>query len=132
MPTVAVVTVFVMWSLLSPFSQAGAQPAPFRDSHGTTGTLSPLGNDSAIYSDAHGNKNPTQLGSGLPSHSFSGPHGATPGTVTPFGTPTPPNLLTPAPLLPLQPKGMAIPQPRAPAVPSSTPSRLGQSGGRQR
>ncbi|ULA58902.1 MAG: exported protein of unknown function [Nitrospira sp.] len=129
MPTLAVMLFFVMWSLVSPCSNAGAQPFLFRQSDGTTGTVSPLGDGSAIYSDAHGNKNPTQLGSGIPSHSFSGPHGTTPGTTTPFGTPTPPNLLTPAPLLPLHPKGMAIPQPQAPAVPS-TPGRFGPSGGR--
>ncbi len=131
MPTVAVLTIFVMWSLLSSHSHADAQSTPFRESHGTSGTVSPLGDGSAIYSDAHGNKNPTKLGSGLPSHSFRGPHEAMPGTVTPFGTPTPPNLLTPAPLLPLQPKSMAIPLPQVPAVPP-TPGRFGPSGGRQR
>ena len=129
MPTVVVLLIVVTWSMLSSHSHADAQPTPFRESHGTTGTVSPLRDGGAIYSDAHGNKNPTQLGSDLPSHSFSGPHGATPGTVTPFGTPTPPNQLTPAPLLPLQPKGMAIPQPHAPAAPP-TPGRFGPSGGR--
>ena len=129
MPTVAVTLVFVTCFFLSPLSHAGAQPAPFRDSHGTAGTVSPLGDGSAIYSDPHGSKNPTQLGSGVPSHSFSGPHGATPGTLTPFGTPTPPNLITPAPLLRLQPKGMAIPQPQPPAV-TPPPGHIGPSGGR--
>lgn len=124
-----VILLSVMGLLLHPASHTAAQPAPFREPDGTTGTISPLGNGQAIYSDAHGNTHPTQLGSGLPSHSFSGPHGAAPGTVTPFGTPAPPNLLTPAPLLPLQPKGMAIPQPQAPVVPSS-PGRFGPSGGR--
>lgn len=131
MPTIATMLLLFMWSLASPLCDASAQPFPFRESNGTTGTISPLGDGSAIYSDTHGNKNPTLLGSGIPSHSFSGPHGVTPGTVTPFGTPTPPNLLTPAPLLPLQPKGMAIPQPQAPAVPP-TPGRFGPSGGHQR
>lgn len=129
MPMITTILLFVMWALISPRYDADAQPLPFRESHGTTGTLSPLGDGSAIYSDPHGNKNPTQLGSGVPSHSFSGPHGATPGTLTPFGTPTPPNLLTPAPLLPLQPKGMAIPQPQSPVSPSP-PGRFAPAGGR--
>ncbi len=115
MPTVALVLLLAIWSLIDPISNADAQPTILQQSGGTTGTLSPLGNGDALYSDAHGNKGPTQLGSGLPSHSFSSPHGATGGTVTPFGTPRPPNLLTPAPLLPLHPKGMATPQPHTPA-----------------
>ena len=131
MPSVAVLLIVVTWSMLSSLSHADAQPTPFRESHGTIGTISPLGDGSAIYSDAHGNKNPTQLGPGLPSHSFSGPHGAAPGTITPFGTPAPPNRLTPAPLLPLAPKGMAVPQPHTPAA-SSTPGRFIPSGGRPR
>ena len=129
MPTVAVVMLLAIWSLIAPVSHAGAQPSLLQQANGTTGTLSPLGGGEAIYSDAHGNKGPTQLGSGLPSHSFSSPHGAQPGTVTPFGTPTPPNLLTPAPLLPLHPKGMATPQPQAPVAPNA-PGHFGPSGGR--
>ena len=129
MAIITTILLFVMWALISPRCDADAQSLPFRESHGTTGTLSPLGDGSAIYSDPHGNTNPTQLGSGVPSHSFSGPHGATPGTLTPFGTPTPPNLLTPPPLLPLQPKGMAIPQPQSPASPSP-PGRFAPPGGR--
>lgn len=129
MPTVALVMFLVICAFITARSHAGAQPSLLQQPDGTTGTLSPLGGSEAIYSDAHGTKSPTQLGSGLPSHSFSGPHGAAPGTVTPFGTPTPPHLLTPAPLLPLQPKGMAIPQPQAPAVPT-TPGRSGPSGRR--
>lgn len=115
MPTVALVVLLAIWSLIDPISNADAQPTLLHQSGGTTGTLSPLGNNDALYSDAHGNKGSTQLGSGVPSHSFSSPHGATAGTVTPFGTPRPPNLLTPAPLLPLHPKGMATPQPHTPA-----------------
>lgn len=120
MQIVAVVILLALWSYCSPAADAAAQALPLRQSDGTTVTISPLGDDHAIYSDAHGNKGPTHFGSGLPSQQFSTPHGVATGTVTPFGTPTPPNLLTPAPLLPLQPKGMAIPQPQAPALPHSS------------
>ena len=129
MPTLALVVLLAIWSLIDPISNADAQPTLLQQSDGTTATLSPLGNGDALYSDAHGNKGPTQLGSGLPSHSFSSPHGANAGTVTPFGTPKPPNLLTPAPLLPLHPKGMATPQPQSPAS-SNQQGRPGSSLGR--
>ncbi len=129
MSTIALVLLLAIWSLIDPISNADAQPTILQQSGGTTGTLSPLGNGDALYSDAHGNKGLTQLGSGLPSHSFSSPHGATAGTVTPFGTPRPPNLLTPAPLLPLHPKGMATPQPHTPAS-TYQQGRSGSSLGR--
>ncbi|MDP9131759.1 MAG: hypothetical protein M3M98_01330, partial [Nitrospirota bacterium] len=103
MQSVALVVFLTGSSLVGRLSFADAQPLVIRQNDGTTITLSPLGGHDAIYSDAHGNKGVTHQGSGLPSHSFSSPHGPMPGTVTPFGTPAPPNLLTPAPLLPLQP-----------------------------
>lgn len=115
-------------SLIGPWSMADAQPITIQQPDGTT-TLFPLGGQETIYSDGHGNKEPTHLGSGLPSHTFSSPHGGTAGTVTPFGTPTPPNLITPAPLLPLHPRGMATPQPQAPAS-SGTPRGSGSFSGR--
>ena len=95
-------------------SSAAAQSSTFPQADGTTATLSPLGGNEAIHSDAHGHKGVTHQGSGLPSHTFSSPNGAAPPTVTPFGTSPPPNFLTPAPLLPLQPRGMATPQPHVP------------------
>lgn len=129
MPTVALVMLLVMWSCISPLAHADAQSSPLRQSDGTTGLVSPLGDGHAIYTDPHGNKEPMRLGSGPSAQNFNAPHGSAPGTVTPFGTPTPPNFLTPAPLLPLQPKGMAIPQPQAPAV-LPAPGRFGPSGER--
>lgn len=102
------------WSLICWLSPARAQPSVIQQRDGTTATLSPLGGHEAIYSDAHGNRGMTYQGSVPPSHTFSSPHGALSGTVTPFGSPTPPNLITPAPLLPLQPRGMATPQSQAP------------------
>jgi len=129
MPASAAVMLLIVLWFISPPGKATAQSSPFQQSDGTAGMISPLGQGEAIYSDPHGNKHPSHFGSGLPSHSFSAPHGATPGTITPFGTPAPPNLLTPAPLLPLHPKGMATPQPQAPALPV-IPSPFGPSGGR--
>ena len=114
MPTTTLMLLAV-WILLGPVSIAGSQPSTFQQRDGTAGTLSPLDEQHAIYSDAHGNKSVTHLGSGIPSHTFSFPHGGVPGFVTPFGTPTPPNLITPPPLLPLQPRGMATPYPQAPS-----------------
>lgn len=111
---IAFLLVLTGLSFTRQFSTAYAQPSIIQQRDGTSGMLSPLGGQEAIYSDAHGHKGVTLQGSGLPSHTFSSPHGALTGPVTPFGTPTPPNLLTPAPLLPIQPRGMATPQPQAP------------------
>ncbi len=129
MPTTSLLMLLTAWTLLGPVSIAGSQPSILQQRDGTTSPLTPLGEQDAIYSDAHGNKGVTHLGSGLPSHTFSSPHGAVPGSVTPFGTPTPANLVTPAPLLPLQPRGMATPYPHPPA-PSGSPGGYSRFGGR--
>lgn len=105
--------------LLGSFSHAAAQSSPVRQPDGTQGLLSPLGENDAIYSDTHGNKQPTTLGPRLPSHGMNALSGASPGTITPFGAPAPPNRLTPAPLLPLSPTGMTSPQPQRPVDPGS-------------
>ena len=128
MPTTSLLVLLTAWTLLGPVSIAGSQPSILQQRDGTTSTLTPLGEGNAIHSDAHGNKGVTHLGSGLPSHTFSSPHGAVPGSVTPFGTPTPPNLVTPAPLLPLQPRGMATPYPQPPAS-SGSPGGYSRFGG---
>lgn len=130
MLTTSLLVLLTAWTLLGPVSLTGSQPSILQQRDGTTSTLTPLGGQDAIYSDAHGNKGVTHLGSGLPSHMFSSPHGAVPGSVTPFGTPTPPNLVTPAPLLPLQPRGMATPYPQPPpphhpGVPADTAGSAG-------
>ena len=124
-----VVILLAVWSLIGPASKADSQPSIVQQRDGTSGTLTPLGEQDAIYSDAHGNRGVTHLGSGIPSHTFSSPHGAVPGSVTPFGTPAPPNLVTPAPLLPLQPRGMATPHSQAPAS-SGGPGAGGSFSGR--
>ncbi len=96
------------------FSTAHAQPTITPQHDGTSGMLSPSGGHDAIYADAHGHKGVTNQGANLPSPTLSTPPGGMSGAATPFGTPVPPNLMTPAPLLPLQPRGMATPRPQAP------------------
>lgn len=122
MPPTTLLMLLAVWIPIGPVSMASSQPSILQQRDGTTSTLTPLRERDAIYSDAHGGKGVTHLGSGLPSHTFSSPHGGVPGSVTPFGTPTPPNLVTPAPVLPLQPRGMAIPY-------SQPPASSGSSGG---
>ena len=126
----AVILLVVECSLAGGLASAAAQSSTFQQGDGTIGILSPLGGHEAIYSDAHGNKGIIHQGSGLPSHTFSSPHGAPPRAVTPFGTPTPPNLLTPAPLLPIQPRGMATPQPQSPATSGLSSSSVSGRPGR--
>ncbi|MCS6289362.1 MAG: hypothetical protein H8K10_10330 [Nitrospira sp.] len=129
MPPTTLLMLLTAWILIAPVSIASSQSSILQQRDGTTGTLTPLGERDAIYSDAHGDKDVTHLGSGLPSHTFSSPHGGVPGSVTPFGTPTPPNLVTPAPVLPLQPRGMATPYPQPPTS-SVSPGRYSAFGGR--
>lgn len=116
--------------ILSNAAPGQAEPAVVRQHDGTGGTLSPLGENTSIYPDAHGTVGITHQGSGVPSHSFSSPHGATPGSVTPFGTPVPPNHLTPAPVLPLSPRGMGQPQPQLPRATPGLPGSFSGRGGR--
>jgi hypothetical protein len=96
------------------FTPVYAEPSIIQQHAGIHGMLAPLGRHEAIYSDAHGHKGVSHQGANLPSHTSSSPPGALSGPATAFGTPTPPSFLTPAPLLPIQPRGMATPQPQAP------------------
>ena len=90
---------------------------------GTSGRLSHLGDDIGIYSDPHGNhtivtKPGTESPVGLR------PHGETEsGNRSAFGTPLPPNNLTPAPILPLSPNRAL-----SPTVPSNGHIPSGGSG----
>ena len=129
MPPTTLLILLNVWILIGPVSIASSQPSILQQRDGTTSTLTPLGERDAIYSDPHGGKGVAPLGSGLPSHTFSAPHGEVPGSVTPFGTPTPPNLVTPAPVLPLQPRGMATPYSQPPAS-SGSPGGYSGFGGR--
>jgi hypothetical protein len=110
-----------------------AEVSVFQRSDGTHGTLTPLGDTFSIYSDSHGNTGVvTHQGSGFQSHSFANVQGeTTTGSMTTFGSPMPPNNLTPAPVMPFDPNGTLLPQQRAaPAMPfSSRPSGGLPSGG---
>ncbi len=109
---------------------AAGQSVPLRQPDGTQGLMSPLGANGAIYSDAHGNKQPITPQSGLLlPPGTERPPGTLPGARTPFGTPAPPNLLTPAPVLPLSPKSMVTPQPQAPGS-AGVPGRSATPDGR--
>ena len=74
MPTTSLLMLLTAWTLLGPVSIAGSQPSILQQRDGTTSPLTPLGEQDAIYSDAHGNKGVTHLGSGLPSHTISSPY----------------------------------------------------------
>jgi hypothetical protein len=94
---------------------------------GTSGRLSHLGDDIGIYSDSHGNqaivtKPGTESPVGLR------PHGETEnGNRSSFGTPLPPNNLTPAPILPLSPNRALSPAPSPNShIPSSGSGRFGR------
>lgn len=96
-------------ALLAGICQAGSGVVLNRD--GTSGRLSPLGNDLGIYSTPHGDhtiitKPGTESPIGLR------PHGETEsGNRSSFGTPLPPNNLTPAPVLPFSPNRALSPPP---------------------
>lgn len=126
---VSLIVLLICSSLMSPFSHVAAQSSPIRQPDGTQGLLSPLGENDAIYSDAHGNKQPATLRPGLSSQGVNTLSEASPGAITPFGTPTAPNRLTPAPLLPLSPRSMATPQPQRPTD-QGFPGRFAPPSGR--
>jgi hypothetical protein len=109
---------------------ASAQISVFQGSDGTSGTITQLGDNLAIYSDSHGNTGTiTNLGGGFQSYSFTNQRGEmTTGTITTFGSPTPPNDLTSAPVLPFNPNGALMPQQRmAPVAPFSPGTSAGSS-----
>jgi hypothetical protein len=124
---VTLLAIFGLWTMESAdISLAEVGLIQHRD--GTAGTITHLGDDISIHSDSHGNTGPA-TSSGGNSPSFNGPHEDTQsGLVTPFGTPAPPNNLTPAPVLPFHPNRPPVPpQPSAPS--STTPPGLGSSNG---
>ena len=112
-----VLLIGLWFALAQPPAQAQTSIQQYRD--GASSTITHLGDDVGIRSDAHGNGGPV-TGLDLPSSPGTIPHGDTKsGTVTTFGTPTPPNNLTPAPVLPFNPNRPLMPQSTAPASPSS-------------
>lgn len=120
-----------LWLVLLP-GASQAQISIIQGSDGTSGTLTHLGDDFAIYSDSHGNSGTIMnLGSGFQSYSFTNPQGQMKsGTITTFGTPQPPNNLTPAPVLPFNPHGPLMPREQvAPVVPFTPSSPAGPGSG---
>ena len=105
---------------------AWAQISVFQGSDGTSGTVVDLGNGFRTYSDSHGNTGTIiDLGSGFQTYQFTSPQGgAQSGTITTFGSPTPPSGITPAPILPFTPHSPVMPReqmaPVAPSAPTST------------
>lgn len=123
MQTSAIRLIIAVTATLAP---AFAQAEIIESSH--RATIAELGNGAGIRSDPHG-----QSGSSVASTESSaplppGPHGEVNQRImTPFGSPQPPNQLTPAPVMPFHPNRPLLPAP-SPA-PSAVPNS-GISGGR--
>jgi len=69
------------------------------------------------------------LGGGFQTYQFSSPQGSSQsGTITTFGSPTPPSSITPAPILPFTPHSPVMPREQvAPAAPFGPTSAFGSS-----
>ncbi len=104
-----------------------AESRIIQNQDGTSGRLSHLGDDIGIYSDPHGNQTIVTK-PGTESPIGLRPHGETEsGNRSAFGTPLPPNNLTPAPILPLNPNRALSPAvPPNGYTPSSGSGRLGR------
>lgn len=102
-------------------ASAQAEVGTVQSAHGTVATIVDLGNGIGLQSDPHEETRPIvpprQSAAPVP----AGPHGdVNRRTATPFGSPQPPNQLTPAPVLPFRPNSPLMPGPSAP--PASTPA----------
>ena len=103
-----------------------AESRPVQNRDGTSGRLSHLGDDIGSYSDPHGNhtivtKPGTESPIGLRPHGESES-----GNRSAFGTPLPPNNLTPAPVLPFNPnRALSPPSPNS-HRPSNGQGRFGR------
>ncbi len=95
-----------VWALLSA-GPAQAQMTIIQGSDGTSGTVIDLGNGFSTYSDSHGNSGTiVDLGGGFQTYQFSSPGGQSQsGSVLSFSAPTPPQVVTPAIILPIRPHG---------------------------
>jgi hypothetical protein len=122
---VATTCLLVLWS----YGIGLAEVAIVRHSDGMAGTITHLGDDAGIYSGSYGNNGPI-LNPGGPSSFSGGPHrDITSSAGTAFGTPAPPNNLTPAPVLPMNPNRPLLPQQPTPLSSSSPPSGFSSPGG---
>lgn len=119
----------ILGSLLTAIN-SWAQISVFQGSDGTSGTIVDLGNGFRTYSDSHGNMGTIMdLGGGFQTYQFSSPQGGSQsGTITTFGSPTPPSNITPAPILPFTPRSPVMPREQvAPAAPFGPSSTFGSS-----
>ena len=122
----AALAISTIWMFASP-SPSHTQTGPVQHRDGTSGRITPLGDDVGIYSDAHGQTGPVVRPGNPP---LPDAHGNTPSTtMTPFGTPTPPNQLTPPPVLPMNPNRPLAPQAPIAPLSSSPPPGFTPSGG---
>ena len=111
---------------------AWAQISVVQGSDGTSGTIVDLGNGFRTYSDSHGNTGTMiDFGSGLQTYQFTSPQGGgQSGTITTFGSPTPPSGITPPPILPFTPHSPIMPREQmAPVTPFAPSSTFGSPGG---
>src|SRR5262245_50295052 len=105
--------------LVAGFAQG--ESARVGSTNANPGTVTDLGNGIGIPSDPHG-RSETNLAPTEPAPLSPVPHGdANQRSVTPFGSPQPPNQLTPAPVLPFHPNRPLMPQ-------STPPSGSGRFG----
>jgi len=120
MQTSAVRLIIAVTASLAP---ALAQAEIIESPHGIRATIAELGDGAGIRSELHG-----QGGSGVASTESSVPlppesHGEVNQRImTLFGSPQPPNQLTPAPVMPFHPNRPLLP------APSPTPSAVPNSG----
>ncbi|MBI4402005.1 MAG: hypothetical protein HY581_10285 [Nitrospirae bacterium] len=125
--------IIVMALLLIGASPAAAQISIIQGSDGTSGTIVDLGNGFRTYSDSHGNSGTIiDFGGGLQTYQFSSPRGQSQsGSILSFGEPTPPQGITPAPILPFTPHGPIMQRgsvvPVVPMVPLTPGSGAGGS-----
>ena len=126
MPMSTVRWIVTMAASLSPML-AQAEVRAVQTPNASIGTVTDLGNGVGLQSDPHGREDvlilPHEPSAPLP----PGPHGdVNQRAVTPFGSPLPPNHLTPAPVLPFRPNSPLMPPPSGP--PASTPGSASGGG----
>lgn len=119
--------ILFLWMMLSTLP-AQAEVTFVQGHDGSTARITDLGNGIGMTSDPHGLSG-VSVAPPHPEQPRSGPHGLQEGlTITPFGSPTPPNHLTPPPILPFSPNRSLLPGSSQPAPPSagSSPGRFGR------
>ena len=120
----------VVLALCVPASSAGGEPGTVQSPHGHPGRMIDLGNGIGLQSDPHGEPRPLGLPREPATPMPPGPHGdVNQQAVTPFGSPLPPNRLTPAPVLPARPNSPLIPlASTAPGAPQHSGAGTGRFG----